>query len=119
MRTIDLFIFILLAERGLAQTLCFVDNTEPCPKENLDDNGVNFIYPGGDTRCGFNMVDGEENPYNFQFQKVRVFPGNQQNHPINFCNTVTIDNSLSVSITGSKWQRGPCPHSLCGWRCLL
>jgi hypothetical protein len=61
----------LLAKGGFAQTRCFVDNTETCPKESLDDNGVNFVYPGGDTRCGFDMVDGEENPFYFQVQKVR------------------------------------------------
>jgi hypothetical protein len=61
---------ILLADDGVAQTVCIVDSVETCPKEDLDDNGVNFVYPGGDTRCGFDVVEGEENPYYFQVQKV-------------------------------------------------
>jgi hypothetical protein len=66
----SIFCLILLVENVVAQTVCIVGSIEACPKEDLDDNGVNFVYPGGDTRCGFDVVEGEENPYYFQVQKV-------------------------------------------------
>lgn len=61
---------------------CSFTENDDCSIDSLVEDAINVIYPGGATRCYYETVKGEPNPYFFQVQKGKN--GNENKLHIHF-----------------------------------